>query len=84
MKSKIRVSSLSGGSGSRIAEAYGGLSIDSGLAIWDSSSSDFSTSAGVFSKIFVRMLLPILVETCKNEPLKAVLRRFKVFLSSPI
>jgi hypothetical protein len=75
MKSKIRVSSLSGGSGSRIAEAYGGLSIDSGLAIWDSSSSDFSTSA---------MLLPILVETCKNEPLKAVLRRFKVFLSSPI
>jgi hypothetical protein len=58
MKSKIRVSSLSGGLGSGIAEACGGLGIDSCSAIWDSSSSGFSTSAGVFSKIFRKNASP--------------------------
>ena len=85
MKSKIGVSSFSGGSGFGITKVGDGSSKDSGLAIWDSFSNGFfSTSLGVFSKIFVRMLLPELAETCKNEPPKAVLRSFEVFLSRPI
>ena len=59
MKSEIRVSSFSGGSGFGIAEVGDGSGKDSGSAIWDSSSNGFSsTSSGMFSKIFVRMLLP--------------------------
>jgi len=85
MKSKIEVSSFSGGSGFGIAEVGDGSSKDSGSAMGDSSSNYFSsTSSGMFSKIFVRMLLPELAETCKNEPPEAVLRSFEVFLSRPI
>ena len=39
----------------------------------------FSTSSGVFSKIFIRMLLPELVETCKNELPEAVLKTLQGF-----
>ena len=80
MKSKIGVSSFSSGSGFGIAKVGDRSGKDSGLAMGDSSSNGFSyTSSGMFSKIFVRMLLLELAETCKNEPPKAVLRCFKVF-----
>ena len=73
-----------GGSGFRIAEVGDGSGKDSGSAIWDSSTNLFSsTSLGMFSKIFVRMLLPKLAETCKNEPPEAVLRSFEVFYQDP-
>ena len=85
MKSEIGVSSFSGGLGFGIAKVGDGSGKDSGSAIWDSSSNGFSyTSLGMFSKIFVRMLLPELAETFKNEPPKAVLRSFEVFLLRPI
>ena len=85
MKSEIGVSSFFGGSGFGIAEIGDGLGKSSGLAIWDSSSSGFfSTSLGAFYKILVRILLPELAETCKNEPPEAVLRCFEVFLLRPI
>jgi hypothetical protein len=59
MKSEIRVSSFSSGSGFGIVKAGDGLGKSSGSAIWDSSSSGFfSTFSGVFSRILVRMLLP--------------------------
>jgi hypothetical protein len=64
MKSKIRVFSFSGGLGFGIADVGDGLGKSFGSAIWDSSSSSFfSTSLGVFSRILVRMLLPELAET---------------------
>jgi hypothetical protein len=83
MKSKIGVSSFSGGSGFGIAEAGDGLGKSSSSAIWDSSSSFFSTSSGVFSRILVRMLLPELVETWRNESPKAVSRCFEVSYQDP-
>jgi hypothetical protein len=74
-----------GGSGFEIDEAGDGLGKSFGLAIRVSCSNDFfSTSLGVFSRILVRMLLPKLAEIWRNDPLEAVSRRFKVFLSRPI
>jgi hypothetical protein len=84
MKSKTEVSSFFGGSRSRTAEVGDGFGKDSGSAICDSSSNDFSSSLGRSSKIFVRILHPELVETCKNESPEAVLRCFEVFLLRPI
>ena len=85
MKSKIGVSSFFSGSGFGIAKVGDGSGKDLGSAMGDSASNGFSsTSLGMFSKIFVRMLLLEFVETCKNEPPEAVLRRLEVFLSRPI
>ena len=84
MKSKIGVSSFSNGSGFGIAKVGDGYSKDLGSVIWDSSSNGFSTTSSVmFSKIFVRMLLPTLAEACKNEPPEAVLRSFDVSYQEP-
>ena len=66
-------------------EVGDGSGKDLGSAMGDSASNGFSsTSLGASSKILVRMLLPVLAETCKNEPPEAVLRSFEVFLLRPI
>jgi hypothetical protein len=84
-KIQIGVSSFSGGSGFGTAEVGDGLRRSSVSAIWDSFSSGFSsTSSGVLSKTLVRMLLPELAETRKNDPPEAVSRYFEVSLSRPI
>jgi hypothetical protein len=84
IKSKIRVSSFSGGLGSGIAEVGDGSGKDSNSAIWDSSSKNFSLSSRRSCKIFVRMLLPYSAETCMNKPSTVVLRYSMVFLVRPM